>query len=493
MTIKRAFPATLNLLAALAIAGCGSLQSSYAPPGGAIPAQWSAPSTAQAAGGPRDAAQRPLQRVAPQDAWWTQFHDADLNRLIELALRNNADLVTAAWNIRLARLNAGLADDKATPSLGASLGTNASHDFDTGSTSRSYSSGLNLSYEVDLWGKIASQRDAAQWRLEATRYDLQTTATTLVASVATLYWQLAWQNEQIASGEQSLAHVRRTRQLVQAQYDAGDVSGLEVQEARRSVASQESALAQLRQERVATLNALAVLLNQPPSGEAIAGLLPQEPKAMPQTRVPDLPAGLPAEILQRRPDLQAAETRLRATLADGDATRTSYYPGISLTGGLSSASTALGNLLSNPVGTLAASLSLPFLNATEMRLNNEISRATYESAVVAFQQTLHTALQEVEDALGARQQLQTQAQWLEEQLDAARRVESLNEVRYRAGATALKSWLDAQESRRSAELAVSSNRLNQLVNQLTLYKALGGDAVFEAPAIASDTVTAAAP
>lgn len=460
------------------LAGCSTLQSTYEPANGRIPDQWSATS-ASAAAPSSDA----VRHTTLENAWWTHFEDPALNRLIEQSLQNNADFVTAAWNIQLARLNAGLANDRATPSLGASLGTNASHNLDAGSTSRSYSVGLNLSYEVDLWGKIASQRDAAQWRLEASRYDLQSTATSLVANVATLYWQLAYQNEQIANAVQSLEYVRRTQQLVQAQYDAGSSSNLEVQEARRSVASQESALVQLRQDRITTLNALAVLLNEPPSSESIARLVPQEPQAMPQTQVPDIPAGVPAEVLQRRPDLQAAETRLRATLADGDATRASYYPSISLTGGLGSSSTSLGNLLSNPVGTLGASLALPFLNQTEMRLNNEIAQANYEAATVAFQKTLYTALQEVENALGARAQLQEQGQWLQEQLDAAQKVEALNEVRYRTGATSLKSWIDAQESRRSAELSVSANRLNQLISQLTLYKALGGDTEFTAPAL----------
>lgn len=479
MPSSRLLSTPVAALAALVLSACTSLHTGYQSPDARIPAQWSAAS---------EAGQQAIRQAALHDAWWTRFGDATLDQLVTQALEQNPDLVTAAWNIQIARLNAGLADDRATPSLGASTSTNASHNFDAGSTGRSYSVGLNLSYEVDLWGKIASQRDAAQWRVQASQSDLQTTALTLVANVATLYWQLGYQNEQIRSGEQSLAHVQRTRQLVQAQYDAGSVSGLELQEARRSVASQESALVQLRQERVNTLNALAVLLNQPPSGESIALLLPAEPQALPQSRVPDIPAGLPAQVLQRRPDLQAAEARLRATLADGDATRASYYPSISLTSSVGSSSSALGNLLSNPIGTLGASLAFPFLNQTQMRLNNAISRATYESASVAFQKTFYTALQEVETALGARQQLQTQAGLLQEQLEAARQVEALNEVRYRAGATTLKNWLDAQESRRNAELTVSANRLSQLTNQLTLYKALGGDTVFAAPASVSSAI-----
>ena len=461
----------------LLVSACTSLHSTYETPALQVPTQWSA-----ATASPASQADDAVRRATLADAWWTHFDDTRLNQLIDLALLNNPDLVNAAWNIQLARLNAGLANDNATPSLGANVGSSASRKLDSGGgTTRNYSVGLNLSYEVDLWGKIASQKDAAQWRLDASRYDLQTTATTLVANVATLYWQLALQNDQIAYAKESLAYAERTQALVQTQYQAGAVSGLEVQEARRLIASQQSALAGFEQARKTSLNALAVLLNQPPSEAIIAQLLPTQPQTLPQATVPSIPEGLPANILQRRPDLQAAEMRLRATLADGDATRASYYPNLNLTGSLGSASNSIGNMLSNPIGTLAASLAFPFLNYTKMQLNNEISQATYEAAAVNFQKTFYTALQEVQDALASREQLQTQGQWLGEQLDAAQRIEQLNDVRYRAGSIALKTWLDAQESRRTAALAVSSNRFNQLVNQLSLYKALGGDTIFQAP------------
>lgn len=474
--------------ASLWLSACSSLHSSYETPSTQIPAQWSnatqtTPATESAN---TDQENQIVRRTTLADAWWTHFDDAHLNQLIDVALQNNPDLVTAAWNIQIARLNAGLANDNATPSLGASINTSANRNLDNGSTNRSYSVGLNLSYEVDLWGKIASQRDAAQWRLDASRYDLQTTAITLVANVATLYWQLALQNDQIAYAKESLAYAMRTQELVQAQYNAGAVSGLEIQEARRAIASQQSILAGYEQARKATLNALAVLLNEPPSTSAIAALLPQQPQTLPSATVPNVPEGLPAQILQRRPDLQAAEMRLRATLADQDATAASYYPSFNLTGSLGSSSTSLGNILSNPLGTLAANIAFPFLNYNQMRFNNAIARANYESAAVNFQKTFYTALQEVEDALSTRQQLQEQGQWLAVQLDAAQRVEKLNETRYRAGSIALKTWLDAQESRRTAALSVSSNQFNQLVNQLSLYKALGGDTVFEVPAIAVD-------
>ncbi|KKW67208.1 hypothetical protein AAV94_11875 [Lampropedia cohaerens] len=457
------------LAAAVLLAGCSSLHTPFEAPASAIPAAWNAPVAETA---------QPLRAASTlADAWWTRFGDAQLNALIEQALAANRDLTVAAWNIRQAEATLGLAQDRRTPTLGASASAGANRSLDGGPTSRSHALNLSLSYELDWWGRLSAQQDAAQWRLQATEQDLQTAALALVTNVATLYWQLAYQNEQIGAGEQSLAYVRRTQELVQAQYEAGSASGLEVQEARRSVATQEAALAQLRQQRATTRHALAVLLGMPPTDAALATVLPNEPASLPTSEVPDVPAGVPAQVLARRPDVQAAEARLRATLADADATRASFYPTLSLTGGLGASSSALGNLLSNPIGSLSANLALPFLRQTEMRLSNAASRATYEAAAAGFQQTLLTALQEVEDTLQSRVQLAEQRRWLAEQLHAAQQVESLNEVRYRSGATPLRNWLDAQQSRRNAQLALSGNRMEQLRTQLTLYRALGGDAM----------------
>ena len=208
--------------------------------------------------------------------------------------------------------------------------------------------------------------------------------------------------------------------------------------------------------------------------EALAQLLPQTPTRLPETALPLVAAGVPAELLARRPDLRAAEARLRNVLASGDATRASYYPALTLTGQLGTSSSALLSLLSNPVAALGAGLSLPFLRAREMQLSGELASAQYAEAVTNFRQTLYTALADVENALSARTQLAVQGEQLALQLTAAREAERLYEVRYRTGAAALRLWLDAQERRRSAELAQQQNRLDQRNALATLYRVLGG-------------------
>jgi len=157
-----------------------------------------------------------------------------------------------------------------------------------------------------------------------------------------------------------------------------------------------------------------------------------------------------------------------------DNTKASYYPSFTLTGNLGTSSLSLLSFLQNPYAALGASLTLPFIQWNTMKLNVEISKTEYEEAVVNFRQTFYSALSDVENALSGRTWYEEENKLLEESLSLAKKAESLAEVQYREGSTALQTWLDAQESRRSAENSLAQNRLNRLKNSMTLYQALGG-------------------
>ena len=255
---------------------------------------------------------------------------------------------------------------------------------------------------------------------------------------------------------------------MQVQYRNGAVSGLDTAQAEQAVASQQSSLAQLEQQRVEAQNALAILFNQSP--QQMADL----PNKLPPLSLPTVQASLPADLLARRPDLRASELRLRKVLATRDATQASYYPSISLTGSLGTSSTNLSDILKNPVLALGAGVSLPFLNQAAMQRDIAIADSQYAEAIVNFRQTLYSALADVDNALSNQQQLQAQINAQQATLNAAQRSERLYRIQYDNGAVALKFVLDAQESRRQAENALAQIQLNQLNNRVTLYQALGG-------------------
>ena len=215
---------------------------------------------------------------------------------------------------------------------------------------------------------------------------------------------------------------------------------------------------------------MALLLGGAPERPALP-----EPGNLHNAVLPEVAAGLPAGLLARRPDLRAAEARIRSALAATDAARAGWYPAISLTGSLGDSSDELSRLLSNPVGALAADIALPFIQWRDVQRTIDISETEYEQMILAFKKALYAALAEVENSLAARRNYRQQEEKLLLTLQTARQTEALYQVRFRAGGSPLKAWLDAQENRRQAEVALAENRLNQLHTYITLAKALGGD------------------
>ncbi|WP_216935081.1 MULTISPECIES: efflux transporter outer membrane subunit [unclassified Acinetobacter] len=415
------------------------------------------------------------------DQWWTLFRDPQLNNLVNEVLAANSDLAVAGINLQQARIQARQTQSQQGVRIGdAGLTTRRSFDLEDGGSSSGF--GINypgLSYELDLFGKLANQTEAARWEALASEEDLQATAQSLIGTTAQLYWQLAYLNERYSVVQQNLATAQRTYDLVNVQYRAGAVSGLDLTQAEQAIQSQQTTLSQIAQQRVETRTALAVLLNMP-----VQQLSIQEPQRLPNIALPAIEAGLPASLLSRRPDLRATELRLRKALANKDANKASYYPSISLTGSLSTgvgSSTSLSDALKNPVAALGAGLSLPFLQWNDMKRDLQVNELEYEKAIIQYRQTMYEAFADVETALSNRTELTKQVALQQRNVELAERTERLTEVRYRNGAIALKNLLDAQETTRNARLSLVQTRQNQYNAYVTLMQALGGSPLRELP------------
>lgn len=439
------------------LGGCGSLlKTEYVRPEVTIPQDWSAQENEDTT-------------VADNAAEWpSDFSDQKLSQLVALALERNNDLAAASIRVRQAQLQAGIAYQDLWPDLSATIKGNNSKDLTNGETAASYSGTLGISYEADLWGKLSRTHDAATWEAVATDEDRRSAALSLVSTTMKLYWEIAYDNVRLDLSTRNIESSEETLKLMMAQEQYGAASDLEVNEARQDLASLKADRCELEQERQEDITALAVLFDSPP-GKVMA-----DPQKLTAADLPAIPAGLPADLLGRRPDLRAAELRLRKLLANTDAAEASFYPTISLTGTLGSSAERLSELLDNPIAALASTLAFPFLNWNELELNVEVSKAEYDEAVATFRQTLYEAMKEVEDGLSERQSLIQKGESLNNSLEAAREVERIYAVRYSSGSGTLKDWLDAQDTRRSAEQAVAQNTYNRLMNIVTLYQALGG-------------------
>jgi len=449
-------------LLALSATGCASApRSRYSAPLLPVAQEWR-----HSANGPVRAAGEP---------WWNEFGDPALTLLVHQVLDANADLAAAGWRLKQARLTAEQARQDLFPHGRVGFSSNASKALNGApNLVKSSTASLEASWELDLFGRISATADAARWEAEASAQDLAATRLSLISTTTQAWWQLGYANEQIAIGEESLVYARRVLALVRRQYDAGAVSRVEIRDAEQALATQEASQTQLLQGRNISFEAIAALLNRQSYYDA-------EPKTLPRRAIPQIAAEVPASLLSRRPDLAAAELRLRKALAASDATVASYYPSFSLTGTLGTASASLLNFISNPTAGLGAALSLAELNPANISLGIRVARADYKIAVQGFRQTFYNALRDTQVSLSAREQYLRQAEFVEASYAAALDAEQLYERQYRVGAVPLRDWLDAQERLRAARTAVVQNRYNQLVTQVQVYQALGGEPFSSVP------------
>ncbi|ELD1797026.1 efflux transporter outer membrane subunit [Vibrio fluvialis] len=401
--------------------------------------------------------------------WWTSFGDPQLNQWVEKVLATNSDLAIATLTLKQARLEAGLATSDTYPDVSASVSGERSKPLDGGDRSKSYQASLSVSYELDLWGKLSAAKDAAMWTALATQQEREATAQSLVATTAQLYWQIGYLNQRVELSNNDINDAKETLALTQSQYRHGSVTRVNVLEAERTLAGLEATHRDYLQQRTEAVNAFAILFDQPP--QDLATSIP----ALPDYAVPTIEAGVPADVLNRRPDVKQSLFELKSVLATKDNTDTNYFPSLTLTGALGGSSTELRKLLSDPIGTLGADLTLPFLNWNEMQLNRDIAQVKYESAIISYRKTLYAALQDVDNALSAKENYEFQAEKLQKQYDSAAEVARIYKSQYEYGAIDITTLLDAQENERSAKASLLENRYNQLVNIATVYQSLGGE------------------
>ncbi len=409
---------------------------------------------------------------AAADLPWQQFFtDARLKRLLELALQNNRDLRVAALNIEQTRalLQMRRADELPTVNAGVSgsrLPTTA------GSISSAYSAGLSVTgYELDFFGRVRALSQVAQAQLLGTEEARKTVQIALIASVANSYLNLLADDELLRVTRDTLDTREASLKLARLKFDHGAASQLEVAQFESLLEGARSSLAQLLRQRAQDNNSLILLLGQPWPADLPAGLTVAD-----QALVAELPAGLPSDLLLRRPDVRQAEQQLRANNASIGAARAAFFPRIALTGSVGVASTELAGLFSNGAmaWTFVPQLLLPIFDAGRNQANLKAAQVGREIAVTQYEKAIQTGFREVSDALAGRATLGEQLRSQTAQLKAEETRMRLTELRFRQGVASSFEVLDAQRSLFAAQQAVIQVRLQQVQNSVTLYKVLGG-------------------
>ncbi|WDU64245.1 AdeC/AdeK/OprM family multidrug efflux complex outer membrane factor [Pseudomonas poae] len=448
------------------LGGC-SLIPEYQRPAPPVPAQYPQ-------GGVYSLAQ--AGSAASTADWQAVFHDPALQQLIRHALANNRDLRVAALNVEAFQAQYRIQRADLFPAVSATgAGKRQKLPGDVTGTGKSaitssYSATLGISaYELDLFGRVRSLSEQAMLTYLGTEEARRSAQLSLVANVANAY--LTWRADQelLALAEQTLAADDHSWQLTRRSKSAGKASALDVVQARTSVESTRASVARYQRQVAQDLNNLTLLVGGP-----VDETLPARPLA--EDLVARVPAGLPSDLLQRRPDILQAEYQLRAANANIGAARAAFFPSVSLTANAGSASTELSGLLKGGSGTwtFQPQINLPIFNAGSLRASLDYAKLQKDISVAQYEKSIQTAFQEVADGLAASQTFTDQLTAQRDFVAANQAYYDLAQHRYRSGVDSNLTFLDAQRSLFSSQQALIVDRLAQLVAQVNLYTALGG-------------------
>ena len=450
------------LAAMLALGGCINLIPEYKRPAAPVPASYP-PETMPAAA----AASVPAAELE----WQRFFADPRLRRLIDLALANNRDLRVAVLNIEQARAlyDVRRADQLPTVGIGGSAARAATA---LGTIGTVYTVGVAVTgYELDLFGRVHALSEAALDQYLATAEARKAVQISLVAAVATTYLTLLADDEQLAVTRQTLETRAESTRLTKLRFDNGASSELDYRQSESLLEGAKAALALALRQRALDENALQLLLGQPVPADLPAPLPLDEGQL-----ATDLPAGLPSELLARRPDIRAAEQQLLGANANIGAARAAFFPRISLTGNFGTASTELSGLFKSGSYAFTGSVQLlqPLFDAGRNRANLEVAEVNRDIAVAQYEKAIQTAFREVADALAGQATLGEQVRALAAQTNALAITYRLADLRYRAGASSYLDALDAQRQLFISQQALVQSRALQLQNLVALYRVLGG-------------------
>jgi multidrug efflux system outer membrane protein len=402
--------------------------------------------------------------------WWELFSDPVLRDLVQEALEENRDLKVALARITEARAQAGFTKADLYPRVDIAAGVDLMETKTSeGSVpTRDVFLAADMFFEIDLWGKLRRANEASVQELLATEEAYRVVTITLVADVASLYLQLRDLDNRFQISERTLATRLDYLEIIRVRFEAGVVSEVDVNQAEIQVHEAEASVEAFRRLRAQTENAISVLLGRTP--ESIQRGLTLAEQAGP----PEIPVGLPSELVQRRPDILQAERQLAAQTARIGVAEALKFPSFALTGtaGVSDDLTD-GGLAAGFLG-LGAQLVGPLFNAGKNQRRVEIEQARTEQLLNRYEQTILTAFREVEDAIVATRTYQAEYDARQRQVESAVNAANLSWVRYEGGLTSYLEVLDLQRSQFSAELAASQALQLHLSSIVELYKALGG-------------------
>ena len=453
--MKRILP--VLLISTFLVTSC-SLAPDYLRPDVESPAKWSNGEGAQE-----------TPRLAFD--WWKSFGSDELNQLMADGLNNNLDLKASYQRVRQSRAALTVARSSLFPTLDASAdlsknnnirGTKTSTDGDT-----NFSGGLQVNYEVDLFGANRSNIDASQAQFLSTKYQYDALALVIMGDVSQTYFNILSARERLQIADQNLKNAQEILRIVDARYQAGSASGLEIAQQKSSLGSFEANRAAIIQEITVYENALAILLGKPPQSVQVTK------QDLANLIVPKIAPTQPSTLLTRRPDIASAEADLMAANADIGAARAAFFPTINLGVGVNAVAAPITDSLTAGL-TTASSILAPIFRGGSLIGNLRITEARKLELVETYRKTVLVAFQEVEDALAAEKASAARELAFKQAMDEAQKAYDISMLRYKAGSIDFQTVIDSQATLLVAQQNYSNSHNDRLAASISLFKALGG-------------------
>ncbi|WGE71084.1 TolC family protein [Actinobacillus equuli subsp. haemolyticus] len=410
------------------------------------------------------------------EQWWRGYNDSQLNAVIEQAIANNVDLAKSAIAVNKALYNANLVGANLVPTFSGSGSTSASKGV--GSTSNQVSTGVstisnnasfNLSYTLDLWRRLADTASAAEWEHKATIEDLKSARLSLINSVVTTYYQIAYYKDAINVIERTIKNYEQISRILNNKLAAGAIDRLAVEQAQQATLNARNNLIAYRTNLKTAEQTLRNLLNLKPDQS-----LPSRYPSILSVKLQGVDLNVPVSAIANRPDVTARLNRLQSAFNSLTATEKSWFPTVTLGASISGNAAKAYNVADNPVGNGVISFDLPFLDWNRVKNNVKISESDYMTAKLNYEQTLTSALNEIDTHYYAYEQARSSYATLQKAYEHDKRISTYYKNRYEQGASEFREWIGAMNTELSSQLSILNQKYTILSGENTVYQSMAG-------------------
>ncbi|MDE8035625.1 TolC family protein [Actinobacillus equuli subsp. equuli] len=410
------------------------------------------------------------------EQWWRGYNDSQLNAVIDQAIANNVDLAKSAIAVNKALYNANLVGANLVPTFSGSGSTSASKGV--GSTSNQVSTGVstisnnasfNLSYTLDLWRRLADTASAAEWEHKATIEDLKSARLSLINSVVTTYYQIAYYKDAINVIERTIKNYEQISRILNNKLAAGAIDRLAVEQAQQATLNARNNLIAYRTNLKTAEQTLRNLLNLKPDQS-----LPSRYPSILSVKLQGVDLNVPVSAIANRPDVTARLNRLQSAFNSLTATEKSWFPTVTLGASISGNAAKAYNVADNPVGNGVISFDLPFLDWNRVKNNVKISESDYMTAKLNYEQTLTSALNEIDTHYYAYEQARSSYATLQKTYEHDKRISTYYKNRYEQGASEFREWIGAMNTELGSQLSILNQKYTILSGENTVYQSMAG-------------------